>query len=350
MKNILYLSTGGTIASTRGPGGIAPTKTAKAMLDSIPSLKKLCRVEARSIMNVDSTNMEPGDWKVIARNAFEGLSGFDGVVVSHGTHTLAYTAAALTFMIQGVNRPVVITGSQLPFDAEGTDAVRNLGDAFVTACEPVTGVFVVFDGRIMRGCRVSKMRTKHVDAFRSVNAPCLGAVWGGKVRYMVDFPMPERGYIAGETPGGAAPVKGSPAFFPDVAPEVSLFRLFPGFDPRIFDLLPGLGTRGVVIEGYGIGAIPFANEEFLGKVKGLIDGGISTVISTQSLYDGTEMGLYRIGRKCLAVGAIEGHDMTTEALVTKLMWALGQTRDMDGVRKIMGTNYAGEVTLPGPRT
>ena len=335
MKNILYLSTGGTIASTRGPGGIAPTKDAAAMLDSIPSLKKLCRVEARSIMNVDSTNMEPGDWKVIARDAFEGLSGFDGVVISHGTHTLAYTAAALSFMIQGVNRPVVITGSQLPFDAVGTDAARNLVDAFVTACEPVAGVFVVFDGRIMRGCRVSKMRTKHVDAFRSVNAPCLGAVWDGKVRYMVDFPMLD---------------KGSPALFPDVASEVSLFRLFPGFDPRIFDLLPGIGTRGVVIEGYGIGAIPFVNEGFLGKVKSLIDGGISTVISTQSLYDGTEMGLYRIGRKCLAAGAIEGHDMTTEALVTKLMWALGQTRDMDGVRRIMGTNYAGEVTLPGPRT
>lgn len=335
MKNILYLSTGGTIASTGGPGGIAPTKDAAAMLDSIPSLKKLCRVEARSIMNVDSTNMEPGDWKVIAREAFEGLPGFDGVVISHGTHTLAYTAAALTFMIQGVNRPVVITGSQLPFDAEGTDAVRNLVDAFVTAREPVAGVFVVFDGRIMRGCRVSKMRTKHVDAFRSVNAPCLGAVWGGKVRYTVDFPMPG---------------KVSPALFPDVAPEVFLFRLFPGFDPRIFDLLPGMGTRGVVIEGYGTGAVPFANEGFLGKVKGLIEGGISTVISTQSLYDGTEMGLYRIGRECLAAGAIEGHDMTTEALVTKLMWALGQTRDMDGVRQIMGTNYAGEVTLPNPRT
>jgi L-asparaginase len=335
MKNILYLSTGGTIASTRGPGGVAPTKDAAAMLDSIPSLKKLCRVEARSIMNVDSTNMEPGDWKAIARGAFEGLSGFDGVVISHGTHTLAYTAAALSFMIRGVNRPVVITGSQLPFDAVGTDAARNLVDAFVTACEPVAGVFVVFDGRIMRGCRVSKMRTKHVDAFRSVNAPCLGEVWGGKVRYVVDFPMPD---------------KGPPALFPDVAPEVSLFRLFPGFDPGIFDLLPGIGTRGVVIEGYGTGAVPFANEEFLGKVKGLIDGGISTVISTQSLYDGTEMGLYRIGRKCLAAGAIEGHDMTTEALVTKLMWALGQTRDMDGVRRIMGTNYAGEVTLPGPRT
>ncbi len=339
MKNILYLSTGGTISSTHGREGIAPTVEAGSMLDLVPSVKSLCRVEALSVMSVDSTNMQPEDWSAIAKAAFERLGRFDGVVVSHGTHTMAYTASALSFMIRDPGKPIVFTGAQVPVDEEGTDARRNLIDAFRVACEPIAGVFLVFNGWIARGCRVSKMHAKRTDAFVSVNAPPVGSVLGGKVSYFGAKPKREAGKTALST--------SAPSLYPEVCPDVFLLKVFPGMNPEIFGALPALGTKGVVIEGYGIGSVPFLKRGLLPGVKRLLERGIAVAITTQSLFDGTDLSLYEVGKKCLAMGAIEGHDMATEALVTKLMWALGRTADPSEVRKIMATNIAGEVMIDG---
>jgi L-asparaginase len=345
MKNILYLSTGGTIASTHGSGGIVPTVGAGAMLELVPSVKRLCRIDARSVMSVDSTNMQPEDWSVIAKAAFEGLAEFDGVVVSHGTHTMAYTASALSFMIRNPGKPIVFTGAQVPVDDEGTDAKRNLADAFRVACEPIAGVLLVFNGTIALGCRVTKARAKHTDAFASVNAPPVGSVMGGKVRFY------DEGRVSGRAtgrPGGGSPDRRAPpavpSLLPGVCPDVFLLKVFPGMNPGIFDALPALGTRGVVIEGYGIGSLPFLKRDLLPGVKRLLERGIAVAITTQSLFDGTDLSLYEVGTSCLAMGAIEGRDASVEALVAKLMWALGQTADVDEVRRIMAANLAGEVT------
>jgi L-asparaginase len=361
MKNILYISTGGTISSTHGREGIVPTVEANAMLELVPSVKRLCGVEARTVMSIDSTNMQPEDWCVIAKTAFEGLGRFDGVVVSHGTHTMAYTASALTFMIRNPGKPIVFTGAQVPVDEGGTDAKRNLVDAFRVACEPIAGVFLVFNGMIALGCRVSKARSRHTDAFVSVNVPPVGSVLAGKVRYSGMQPAngrrgsPDRRLSpAGEfsrvpqreTDGTGLTAEG-PSLLPGVCPDVFLIRVFPGLNPGVFDALPALGTRGVVVEGYGIGSIPFLKRNLLPKMKELLDRGIAVAITTQAIFDGTDLSLYKVGKECLAMGAIEGRDMSSEALVAKLMWALGQTMDMDEVRKIMATNFAGEVALDG---
>jgi L-asparaginase len=298
----------------------------------------MCRVEARSVMSIDSTNMQPEDWGVIAGAAFEGLGKFDGVVVSHGTHTMAYTASALSFMIRDPGKPIVFTGAQIPVDEQGTDAKRNLIDAFRVACEPIAGVFLVFNGWIALGCRVSKMHAKHTDAFVSVNAPPVGSVLGGKVRYYGARPFQPR------TSDSASH---APSFHPGICPDVFLVKVFPGMNPGLFDVLPNLGMKGVVIEGYGIGSVPFLKRDLLPKVRELLARGIAVAITTQSLFDGTDLSLYEVGKKCLAMGAIEGRDMTVEALVAKLMWALGRTDDLKEVRKIMATDFAGEVTLDG---
>lgn len=299
------------------------------MLDFVPSLRKNYDIETRTIMSIDSTNMQPEDWSKIARAVFEGLSRFDGIVITHGTNTMAYTASALSFMIKNPGKPIVITGSQIPIDDEGTDARRNLIDAFITACEPIAGVFVVFNGRLMIGSRVTKLRTKHPDAFQSINASSLGLLWNGKVHYFQKPPSKK---------------KGSPELHPEICPDVFLIKVFPGLNPDIFDRLLSMGVKGVVIEGYGVGSIPFSGKDFTPALKRLIENGVCTIITTQSLLDGTDLTLYEDGRQCLEIGAIEGGDMTTEALMVKLMWALGQTKSMDGVRKIMATNYAGETT------
>jgi L-asparaginase len=336
MKRILHLSTGGTIASTRTREGILPTEEPDALIGRFPALKSLCRIESHPVMSVDSANLEPEDWPRIASAAYEGLSGFDGIVVTHGTHTLAYTACALSFMLRDLDRPVILTGSQLPIDEEGTDVERNLTDSFLTACEALAGVFVVFHGRIMRGCRVSKLRARHIDAFQSVNAPDIGEVRDGKIHYSA---------IDRQGPRARAS-----SLRPEVCPDVFLLKVFPGFKERIFDCLPGMGVKGVVIEAYGVGVVPFLRPEFLSKLRWLIDSGVCTAITTQCLLDGTDLDLYAAGRQCLAMGVIDGHDMTSEALVVKLMWALGQTADMDEVRRIMATDYAGEITPKARRT
>ncbi len=335
MKTILHLSTGGTIASTRGAGGIAPAVAADALLERLPSLKRLCRIESRPVMSADSTNLRPQDWSRIAEEVWRGQAGYDGIVITHGTHTMAYTAAALSLMIRGPRRPIVLTGAQLPFDDEGTDGTRNLLDAFLTACQPAAGVFVVFGGRIMAGDRVVKLHSRRLDAFRSANAADLGEVAGGRLRW-----------LAGAPPAApAAP----PRFLPAICPQVLLLKLSPGFDSRLLDLLPGLGVRGLVIEGYGVGIIPFAEPDLALRVKGLIERGVCVVFTTQCPFGGTDLAAYAIGRECLALGAVEGGEATPEALVVRLMWALGQTRDPREARRLMaGEEPAG--AAPGGRT
>jgi L-asparaginase len=172
-----------------------------------------------------------------------------------------------------------------------------------------------------------------------VNAPPVGSVLGGKVYYFGVRPAREA--------GKAAPSTREPSLLPAVCPDVFLLRVFPGMNPEIFEALPALGTKGVVIEGYGVGSIPFLKRDLLPGVKRLLERGIAVAITTQSLFDGTDLSLYEVGKKCLAMGAVEGRDMAVESLVAKLMWALGRTTDPGEVRGIMATNFAGEVTPEG---
>ncbi|MBN1838143.1 MAG: asparaginase [Spirochaetales bacterium] len=319
IRRILHLATGGTIASTRTGQGIAPTVGAEALLGQIGEIARRYRAESRQLLNADSTNLGPEHWGRIAAAAFEGLRGFDGVVITHGTHTLAYTAAALSLMLRNPDRPVVLTGAQLPVDDPDSDAARNLVDAFAVAGQPAAGVMVVFGGRILRADRVLKLDTRDPDAFRSVNVPDLGKVRDGRVQW---FQGPPRA------------VPGSPALLPAVSREVFLLKLFPSLDPGIFAFLAGTDIKGVVIEGYGVGIIPFEDERFLAGVEGLLAKGVCVVLSTQSPFGGTDLGSYTVGRRCLELGAVEGGDLSPEALVVRLMWALGQSSDPEKVRRI----------------
>jgi L-asparaginase len=329
MKRILFLSTGGTIASSQSAQGIVPRYDAGALLEAFPSLKNRCSIEAKSIMNIDSTNMQPEDWIAIAEQTFAGLERSDGVVISHGTHTLAYTAAALSFMLQNLLKPVILTGSQLTLFQEGSDAGRNLIDAFTAALSDLSGVFVVFNRKIILGTRASKVKSKSLNAFFSINYPYVGRVFNDRVEHFLRKPPP---------------AEGNPRLIAKVSPLVFLLKLIPGTPPGIFDALISLGFRGVIIQGYGIGSVPTAGKDLSSRIQEMLDRGIHVIVGTQSLYDGTDLGIYATSREALRKGVIEGHDMTTEALVAKLMWALGQTDDPTEVRRIMSTNYADEMT------
>lgn len=160
MKKILLLATGGTIASVEGNEGLVPGLSAEELLNYFSKSSRNLEIDCKILMNIDSTNMQPEHWKEIANAVFNHYDDYDGFVITHGTDTLAYTSSALSYMLQGLRKPVVLTGSQVPISFKKTDAKKNVADALRFACENVGGVFIVFDSRVIIGTRAVKMRTK----------------------------------------------------------------------------------------------------------------------------------------------------------------------------------------------
>ena len=326
-KKILLISTGGTIASEKTPGGIKPSFGAGKLLELAGSVLD---IDTLDLLRVDSSNMQPEDWRTIARAAYSGLESHDGVVISHGTHTMAYTAAALTFMMQNIPGPVVLTGAQVPAGESGSDGPRNLRDALMFAGDGAPGVFIVFHGKVIRGCRAVKTSTVLLDAFESINHPLVASIQGEKITY---YQRPHN-------------TKKKPVLRTDLDNSVFLLKLVPGIEPAVLDTVPRLGFRAVVIECFGAGGVPFTGRDLLAKIRSLVEGGTIVALSTQCLGGGVDLTIYDVGRKSLDAGVLSGLDMTTEALVVKLMWALGQSGDRNVVTDIMNTNYADEFT-PG---
>jgi len=196
----------------------------------------------------------------------------------------------------------------------------------------IPGVSIAFHHKIIKGCRAVKVRTMGFDAFESVNYPYLAEY---KTEGMRKHPVD----ISKKDPSG--PVK----FLPDLSGDVFLLKLIPGSNPRIFDALMRQGYRGVVLEAFGLGGLHFLRRDLSAKIRQMITSGTSVIVRSQCLYEQSDFSVYEVGRKVLQSGAVQGWDMTTEACVTKLMWALGQTSDVAGVREIFETNYADEITL-----
>lgn len=326
MKKVILLATGGTIASAKTEGeGLKPAFSATELLSFVPQVSCICRAEARDIMFMDSSNIQPEEWRTIAREVYDSLREYDGVVVTHGTDTLAYSASMLSFMLRGLNKPVIFTGAQLPITEIMSDGRRNLESAFAAAASGIPGVYVLFDNKIISAVRATKMRSMGFDAFVSVNAPVCGTVDSRGI--LIDHPQPQTGY---------------PALCDSVCPDVLLLKLIPGTKPELIDSLAGLNYKGVVIEAFGTGGMHFQNRDLISRVEALCERGIAVVIISQCLYDSVDLTLYEPGSK-LPKGVINGRDMTCESAVTKLMWVLGQTRDPYEIGEMMRAPLCGEI-------
>ncbi len=362
MKRILLLATGGTIASLQETNGLAPGIASAALIQALPGLNELCEVASRDLFHLDSSNIQPEEWRVMAEAIRDEFTRYDGFVITHGTDTMAYTAAALSFMLQGLGKPVILTGSQLPINHPLTDARINLLTAFTAAClDGFQGVHVAFDRRLIAGTRASKVRTLGFDAFESINAPPVAIMDSGFDPHRPDFTEWGRSLLANANTGsmsnafdeaapsdnthgmrapGSAP---SPAFRFELDTRVFLLKLIPGTRTEFFDAFPAMGYKGLVIEAFGIGGLHSLRRNLVDKLGELVRQGIPVVVTSQCLYGRSDPSIYEVGRVAMAEGIIPVHDMTRESAVVKLMWVLGQTGDPDGIRSLMTRNLCGEL-------
>ena len=327
-KHILMLTTGGTIACRPGEEGLEPHRSG-VMEREISQLSAYYNITVEDVLCLDSSNMRPEEWQHIARHIYERRRGFDGIVVSHGTDTMAYTASAVTFMLPGIDIPVVFTGSQLPLGDVLSDGPDNLRTAFAMAASGHPGVFLAFDRKVMLGCRAVKVRASGFSAFESINARYAGIVSSqGLVTDPRVLPNPA----------------GVPQLLDSISSNVFLLKLTPGLSADIFDALVAMGYKGIVMEAFGLGGINVLNQGLAG-IRKAVDAGISVVVTTQCLYDSSDLRVYQVGNKLLDMGVIQGRDMTSEAAMTKLMWAIGQGMTQTEITRLFSKSLAGEITV-----
>lgn len=320
-QNILMLATGGTIACKRSESGLTPLLSSQELIQFVPDSRSFCEVEAIQAFNIDSTNMQPCHWLSIAQIIHEQYSRFDGFVICHGTDTMAYTAAALSYLIQNSPKPIVVTGAQKPIDMEITDAKTNLLDSLrFASCPKAHGVNIVFDGKVIAGTRGKKERTKSYNAFSSINFPYIATIQDDKILFYLD---------------DKDRLTSTPQFYSRLNANVGLLKLIPSSDALLLDYMANR-YDGVIIESFGVGGLPsYESGDFRDAIAHWTFLGKTVVMTTQVTNEGSNMSIYEVGKNIKKeFGLLEAYDMTLEAAVTKLMWILGQTKNEKEIRTL----------------
>ncbi len=330
-KNVLLIATGGTIASKKTEDGLAPGISSDELMGYVPEIKNYCNVDTVQILNIDSTNIQPEYWILITETIEKVYDKYDGFVISHGTDTMAYTASALSYLIQNLDKPIVITGSQKPIDSEITDARKNLLDSFRFVSEDdVQGVYIVFDGKAIIGTRAKKTKSKSYSAFESINFPVAAFIDDSRVTRYIRYEEK----------------KGIVKFYKNIYPSIFLLKLAPGMEPDVLDYI-GEKYEGIVIESYGVGGLPFLDRRnFLEKLGSLSEKGKIVVVATQVMLEGSDMGVYEVGIKAMKnYNILQAYDMTIESAITKLMWILAETKDFEEVKKKFYTRINDDIMI-----
>lgn len=321
MKRILLIATGGTIASGYTAEGLTPQIAAAQMLQYVEEYKTFCEVDVKEPFSLDSTNIYGHHWLLLAGMIEENYAVYDGFVICHGTDTMAFTAAALSYLVQNSSKPVVVTGAQKPISLPVTDARTNLLDSLRFAADSrAHGVNIVFGGKVIAGTRAKKERSKSYNAFSSINYPSVAVIRDGRIVFYI-----EDKEKAAETV----------SFYHELNDRVLLLKLVPGMDGSILNrLFPFYDA--VIIEAFGVGGFPeYGEEPFYPEIRRWVDAGKIVMLATQVTHEGSDMEIYQVGRKMKEkFHLLEAYDMTLEATVTKTMWAMGVTENIAEFRKL----------------
>ena len=310
MRKILLLFTGGTIASIKTERGLEPVLNAEQIMSYLPEISEDIHLGSRQICNLDSTDIEYHHWLEMAAAIEEDYERYDGYVICHGTDTMAYTAAALSYLIQNSMKPIILTGSQQPIQMEITDAKKNLYDSIVYAAdEESSGVNIIFDGKVIAGTRAKKTMSFSYRAFSSINFPEIASMQHGKiVRYITSDARED-----------------TPRFYHSMNPRVFTLKITPGMAPAILRTIFET-YDGIIVESFGVGGMPGSMiEDFRQLMKEYEQHPKVIVMTTQVTYEGSNLSTYEVGERikgCFPY--LEAYDMNSEAVLTKLMWILGQ--------------------------
>lgn len=344
-ERIHILATGGTIASKIDyvTGGVTPILKTEELLDAVPELSRIAEFSSEVFSSIFSENMTPKHWEALSRRIYDLFKEDPerGIIVTHGTDTLGYTAAALSFSLGRLLSPVVLIGAQRSSDRPSSDSAFNLISASFYVQKRICEVAVVMHGEsgdtyalAHRGTRVRKMHSSRRDAFQSISSAPIAKIdpYSGKVTVLrkdVNICGEERFDRLNEEPK---------LKFSD---KVFLLKFFPGMSPEIIDILVERGIKGIVIEGTGLGHV---SEDAIGSIKRAVDSGVLVAITTQCLFGSVNLNVYSTGRMLLKAGALGLGNMLPETAYVKLSWALGNY-ELEDAKEVLLKNLAGEYEL-----
>lgn len=320
MKKLLLIATGGTIASKYTEKGLAPRISSEELLTYVPEAAAFCEVDTVQPFNLDSTNISSREWLMLAELIEKKYEYYDGYVICHGTDTMAYTAAALSYLIQNNLKPIVITGSQRPIDLAITDARANLLDSLRFAAHPKAhGVNIVFGGTVIAGTRAKKERSKSYHAFSSINYPDIAVIQDNRIAFYIDDKYSVTDRIR---------------FYHELNDRVFVLKLIPGSAGAVIDAISG-NADALIIESFGVGGLPdYGDNDFYHAVSRFIEKGKTVIMATQVTREGSDMSVYQVGKMIKnEFSLLESYDMTLEAVVAKTMWALKYSRDRGEFRE-----------------
>ena len=327
MKKILLITTGGTIASIQTENGLVPGIDGNKLLEYIPNIKNKVDVDILSIFDLDSTNIYSKHHLELAKCIKDNYDKYDGFIICHGTDTMAYTASALSYLIQNSRKPIILTGAQRPINLDISDAKTNLQDSFTYALfDNASGVVIIFNGNIILGTRARKIRTKSFDAFASIDYPRLGII---KDNHVIQ-------YITN--------LNKNTVFYNELDTIVGLLKLVPGIDEDVFEFMINK-YDALVIESFGVGGLPlYENTRFNQIVKEYTEKGKIVVMTTQVPNEGSDIAVYKVGHFLKGIeNVFEAYDMTTESVITKLMWILAITKDIKEIKKMFYKTISNDI-------